>query len=203
MTVIGETVWDEGLIRDCLPEVELINDGELRYKTIDALQRAVPRYFWRVPATTSGRYHNPFARNKHGLWIHTKACLTAYERMVDSYVEQQLITETEADYGRAALLLHDILKYGHEYSEGDSTNYNSDVVTAEWLSYNTDLPSNVIGAVKAHCGPFAKGPAPSNPLEQLVHMADMIGSTKNVTVGLYKPSQKIHQRYPSVPRAEL
>lgn len=186
-----------------LPEVDLIEDEELRDEAVEALGRMVPDYFWEVPATGSGRYHNPFSRRKHGLWVHVKMSLTAYERLVRSYVEQGLLTEEEADMGRVALLLHDTLKYGHSYEAGDSTKPNHDKLAATWVRANTDLPTAVANAIEAHNGPWYEGKEPDTPLEQLVHMADMVASTKNVTAGVYEPAEEIRETYPNLPRAEL
>lgn len=186
-----------------LPEVNLIQDDEIREATLSALGRGVPDYFWEVPATSSGKYHNPFSRRRHGLWIHVKQVFAVYERMVRSYVEQGLITEEEADAGRAAVLTHDMLKYGHGYEDGDGTVKNHDKLAAHWLEHNSELPREAVRAVACHNGPWYSGPAPETPLEQLVHMADMVASTKNATVGVYQPAEEIAERYPNIPRAEL
>lgn len=185
------------------PEVSLIEDDELRDMTTEAIGRMTPDYFWEVPATGSGRYHNPFSRRKHGLWIHVKMTMAAYERLVRSYVEQGLITEREADLGRAAVLLHDNLKYGHSYEDGDSTVSNHDKLAATWIRANTDLPSEVANAVEAHNGNWYDGKSPEEPLEQLVHMADMVASTKNITCGVWKPADEIKERFPNIPRVDL
>lgn len=200
--VVGKR-YAHSTIEERLPEVKLIKDKELRDKTKDALSRMLPEYFWSAPATSSGYYHNPYSRGKHGLWIHVKMAATMYERLVRSYIEQGLITEFEADCGRAAILLHDGLKYGHSYEEGDSTLENHDKMAAAWIRANTNLPSEVADAVAAHNGPWYAGPSPSTPLEQLVHLCDMCASTKNSTTGLYEPHKKIRGRFPSIPRAEL
>lgn len=200
-TLDGEADADE--IRRRLPEIELVDDDEIRTATLDAARRGIPEYFWEVPATGSGRYHNPFARRRHGLWVHVKMVYTAYERMVDSFVQQDRITEREADCGRAAVLLHDMLKYGHAYESGDGTESNHDVLAAHWLRHNTDVPEEVVDCVEAHNGAWYDGTAPSSELQQLVHMADMVASTKNVTCGVYEPADEIAQRYPNLPRASL
>lgn len=203
-STIDGRMRDEEIMRR-LPEIELIEDEEIRKQTRDALARGTPDYFWKVPATSSGYYHNTYSKGKHGLWIHVKMGVTAYERMVRSYVEQGLISEKEADMGRAAMLLHDMLKYGHKYESGDHTRSNHDVMAGMWVGKNTDLPTPVVRAVERHNGPWYDGPTPEpdDHLSQLVHMADMVASTKNATCGLYKPAEEIAERYPDVPRADL
>lgn len=203
-TIDGKMDADE--VRRRFPEVSCINDDEVREQTIDAIARGVPEYFWHVPATGSGKYHNPFSRHKHGLWIHVKMVFSAYERFVNSFEQMDLITAYEADCGRAAVLLHDMLKYGHEYSSGDSSVSNHDKLGAHWLTHNTPLDPAVIACVDSHNGKWYDGMTPryqEEPLEILVHMADMAASTKNGTWGVYEPASEIHQKYPNIPRADL
>jgi hypothetical protein len=195
--------WDEATIRDRFPEVELINDTALRAETIDALRRSTPDYFWEMPASTSGKYHNPFTRMGHGLHIHVKMTLTVYERIVDSWVQLGRISEYEADCGRAALLLHDVLKAGHTYEDGDHSVENHDVLAATWLRHNTELPTEVIDAVAAHNGPWMVGPEPDSELSLLVHTCDMVASDANVTAGVFKPDERLVEKYPSLPQATL
>jgi hypothetical protein len=186
-----------------LPEVRLIDDDDLRDTAIDAIARAAPDYFWEVPATGSGRYHNPLCRQRRGLWIHVKQTFTAYERMVDSYVEQELLDEHERDLGRIAVLCHDLLKYGHSYEDGDSTESNHDELIGFWLAEHTDFDDRAVRACRTHNGPWYDGPEPVTPLERLVHEADMVASTGNITVGVFEPSDEIAEAYPSLPRADL
>lgn len=190
-------------VRRRLPEVSFIEDDDLQAKTLDACGRGIPDYFWDVPATSSGKYHNPYARNEHGLWIHTKMAVTAFQRMRESLERRDMLTDTEADCVVAALLLHDMLKYGHEYSEGDSTASNDDVLSATWVRTNTELPSVVPAAIESHMGPWGEGPEPQTALQEVVHRADMTASTANVTCGVYGPAEEITDKYPDIPRVNV
>lgn len=189
-----------------LPEVLLIEDDELRDETISAIGRGVPEYFWDVPATASGKYHNPYARDRHGLWIHVKMVFTAFERKAESYVRRGVLTEYEVDCVRSAILLHDMLKYGHKYEEGDGTADNHDLLAGQWIRRNTSLPAEVVRGVECHNGPWYSGPTPeygAEPVADIVHMCDMDGSTSNMTCGLYRPADEITDKYPAIPRANL
>lgn len=199
---IGDTLRDGELLQR-LPEIERIEDEELREDTLDALRRILPPYFWSAPATRNGYYHNPLTRNKRGLWLHTKMAFTAYERMVRSYVSQGLLTDYEADVGRAAVLLHDALKYGTKYGIDKDTLDNADKLTGQWIRRNTELPDAVAKCVERHQGDWGSGPAPDDHLEQLVHQSDMLASSKNVTLGVLDPHEKLVELYPSVPQARF
>jgi hypothetical protein len=199
------TVVDTNLsadeVYDRLPEVRCIDDDTLRSETIEAIARGTPDYFWEVEASASKRYHHPFARQTHGLWIHVKMVFTAFERIVDSYTQRDELTDYEADCCRAAILLHDMFKRGVEAE--NSTVGNHDILAATWLRLHTDLPREVYRAVEAHSGPWYQGDEPETTVEELVHVADMIASTSNISCGVYEPHEDITTKYPNIPRADL
>lgn len=201
-TVIDERLHHEDVL-ERFPEIELIDDDDIRDATIDAAARGFPDYFWKAPATGSGYYHHPSARNRYGLWIHTKQVCTVYERLVRSHQEADRITDAEADAGRAACVLHDMFKFGHEYEDGDSAVPNHDLLAGQWLSSHTDVPKATCSAVESHNGAWYDGPPPSSELDQLVHMCDMVASTKNVSVGIYQPADKLVEHYPHLPQAHF
>lgn len=184
------------------PPVTKITDGDVYDETLEALIKHVPKYFFEAPAASSYDFHNPYACGERGLWIHTLMVSTAYERLVDSYVSQGLITELEADYGRSAVLLHDIRKYGDQY-HGQTALKNHDLLAAELVREKTVLPDQVADAIASHMGPWYEGPEPETPLQQLVHQADMAASTKNGTFGIYETPLPIKRLYPSLPGADL
>lgn len=185
-----------------LPPLRLIEDGAVYWPTVDVLQSSVPEYFWEAPAASSYEHHNPYCCGERGLWIHTLMVSAAYERLVDSYVEQELITPYERDLGRAAVLLHDLRKYGDAYEDGDRAAKDHDLQAAV-IVRDSELDDRVADAIAAHMGPWYEGPEPETPLEQLVHQADMAASTKNGTFGVYRKPREISQLYPSLPEAEL
>lgn len=185
-----------------LPPIQLIEEGEIYWLTIDLIQSAVPEYFWTAPAASSFKHHNPFCCGERGLWIHTLMVSAAYERLASSYVEQDLITPYERDLGRAAVLLHDIRKYGEEYEQGEHAARDHDLQAADLIE-SSDLDDRVANAVASHMGPWYEGPEPQTALEKLVHTADMVGSTKNGTFGVYKKPMEISKLYPGLPEADL
>ena len=194
---------DRKEVERAFPPLELIDGWETYYGTIEAIQSGVPEYFWTAPAASSYDYHNPYACGERGLWIHTLMVSTAYEHLVDSWVEQGLIHQHEAELGRAACLLHDLLKHGDSYDEGDTAAKDHDTRMSNLIRERTDLDDRVADAVASHMGPWYDGPEPDTPLQQLVHQADMLASTKNATVGIYKKPHLIGKLYPGLPGADL
>lgn len=186
-----------------LTEYQLIKDDEIRAEVRKALHK-FPDYFWEIPAATTYNHHNPYACDKLGLWIHTKMVCTDYLNRVPSKVARGILTEREADMGLAACILHDSWKAGKPPVKGSTgATRDHDIIAGRFVEQETDLPQEVADAVKSHMGPWYDGPEPVTNLEEIVHMADMGGSSKNSTPGLYSPHSKITDMYPSIPRANF
>lgn len=182
-----------------LPEVGLIKEQSVQDAVIDALATGTPTYFWEAPEKSYSKFHNPFCRGQHGLWIHVKMIATVYERLYDSYEAQGLITAEESDFGRAAALLHDIKKYGDSHHPGKSADKDHDLQAAAFIREETSLPDPVADAVASHMGPWYESPTPETPLEQLVHIADMGGSAAYSTPSVLDPAEELVDAYPDLP----
>lgn len=168
-----------------MPALHQIDSVEIR-EEVTRLTATAPEYFWRVPASTSG-YHHPACQFENGLWIHTLMVCTVLERLIPSYVEQGRITRQEADYARAAAILHDQRKNGPPKAPADTSVSNHDVLMARVIEDDSELPAPIASAVAAHMGPWYDGPVPTTALQKLVHNADMVASTQNVTPKLPAP----------------
>lgn len=190
------------MINDRLREAYLIHDEHVQEETLEAIKK-FPDYFWEVAAASSYRHHNPFSCAKHGLWIHTKMVCTSYIRMVSSDVASGNLTEFEADCGLAACILHDSWKGGKDGNPEGSAVKDHDLIAADFIRDETDLPEMVASAVESHMGPWYAGPEPETRLDKLVHYADMTASTKNGHWGLYKPADELVKHYPSLPQAYI
>lgn len=166
-----------------MPHIQKINDSHVKSEVV-SLTSSSPEYFWEVPASTSG-YHHPICRRKYGLWAHTLMAAASLERLLDSRVEMGLISDMEADYARAAILLHDQRKNGSAIVPESKSVSDHDLKMAKVIRYESDLPSEVADAVSTHMGAWYDGPEPSTELERVVHDADMIASTKSITPKVY------------------
>jgi hypothetical protein len=191
-------------IFDKFRELEIIEEDKIRFETMKVISDA-PDYFWEVPAASSGPYHNPYCRMKYGLWIHTKMVFSSYERIAESWERMGLISDMERDIGRSACLIHDLLKYGvqNEYDGNSGAKQDHDILCADMVDNYTNLPALSTYAINEHMGPWYDGREPSTYLSLLIHTSDMIASSPNITVGVYKPHEKIRRRYPNIPRADL
>jgi putative nucleotidyltransferase with HDIG domain len=178
MLETGHTDLDADEVYRRMPALNLIDDVDLREQTAE-LTASAPRYYWTVPASTSG-FHNPLCRGARGLWAHTLMVSTVLERLADSYVEQGLLTWGDIDMARSAAILHDQRKNGDPESPANSSVSDHDLQMAQVASLQ-GLPSGVVEAIRSHMGAWYDGPEPSSPLEDLVHNADMVASTATIT----------------------
>lgn len=188
------------------PELGLIDDEDVRNETGRLIEEHVQPWFWDAPAASSYKHHSPWCCAKHGLWIHTKMAFTAFHYFAESDLATGRLSEDEADLGRAAILVHDLRKYGEQYYEGKHSDKDHDLQASIIVRKESDLDDRVADAVASHMGADEwgyAGPEPETPLEWLVHRADMAASTKQGTFGVYEPHEDIREMYPAIPRAEL
>lgn len=99
-----------------LRELNGIKNDEIRLFAEKVLEN-VPKYFWEVASSSSGKYHPDFAAGKAGLVRHTKMMYVIFnefignETIIDVYFGRQL-SDMEKDMLIVAILLHDTCKLG-------------------------------------------------------------------------------------------
>lgn len=189
----GDVSRDEAIAR--LPEIEDIQDEELREQVIDVV-REFADYWWTAPAAS--RHHPPEHRARHGLWLHTKRVCTAFERVAKSMVKQGHLTWQDIDMGRAACILHDMYKYGMPPTPVASTSGSHDIVAANWLRNHTSLPDEVCDAVESHNGAWYAGDSPTTHLQQMVHIADLNASDENARYAVKDPHPILTEKFPRI-----
>lgn len=168
-----------------VPALDAISARPVREETALLLADA-PRYFWTAPASTSG-YHNPLCRGRRGLWIHVLMVERVVDRLSDSWVEQDRLSWTEVDLVRSAALLHDLRKNGPPEDPSDSSVSDHDLRAARVVEQESSLPSLVSSSIASHMGPWYDGPEPETAAERLLHTADMIASTEQITPAVLGP----------------
>lgn len=195
----------EDEVRMWLPEIQAVH-GELGDFTLDLFTNHAPEYFWAVRGSKS--YHSPDHRGQHGLVIHQKRAFNAWLRIERMLKELSLIDSFEANCGRAAILVHDVFKYGKEEWMNDEVFYHQYVddefretlvgvpeytdrehgkVAADYIDEHFDVPSEVVRCVLTHNGGYGDDPNPETPLELGHHLADAIGSDQRCQYRAYDP----------------
>jgi hypothetical protein len=174
-----------------LPVIQLISDAKIRTGVAELTAEA-PAYFWRVPAASpDSTHHHPSCREKFGLWRHTLFLIPPLCRLTESRILQDTeFSIYDRDVALAAAILHDQRKRGPHATYRDSATSNHDLEMAATVRGNDKLPDRTADAIASHMGPEKfgyDGPAPSTPLERLIHDVDMLASFK--PIGIEIPEQ--------------
>jgi len=183
MSELDEPPLSEHEVKRRMPSLSLINDDEIRHKTIH-LTKFAPEYFWVRPGSYRG-YHN---EHQHGLWAHTLKLSTVIERLGDSWIEMGHIRPSDIDRVHGAAILHDQLKEGAEKGDDDETRRDHELLMAGRIREHTTLSEPVIRAVESHMGAWFEGPTPRpGSVEDLLHCADMMASSRAITIPVPEP----------------
>lgn len=195
-----DRIEKNGKIREYIIGKRNTKDAELLYKMVDTIKNLkirefvttclvdAPNYFWSIPASRSGHHHPEFALGEGGLLRHVIVALY----LVDELAATFGLTMEEKDMAKAAIAIHDTLKYGIEYQENGPKEWfdmhpymprsyyadNINILTMEQWHY-------IMNAVECHMGNIKKGAwssvkkaKPESDLEMVVHLADYIASRR-------------------------
>lgn len=166
-----------------------------RYKkNAEVLIDMLPDYFFKVPASSTGKYHPSFALNEKGLVRHTKVAVKIAHELLENNCIGYNFKEEEKDLILIALMMHDGLKHG--LTEERYTRFDHPVLMASFIKENKDKTTlteeevNLISSVIAsHMGQFNTNsystvvlPVPNNKNQRFVHMCDYLASRKFLDV---------------------
>lgn len=199
---VRNPVHDEAEVRRRLPEVDAIYDEHIREEVIDYFIDWCPAYFWERPASSSGKYHPPDERDRHGLWLHTKRVFAAYANLSESYVEAGFISDHQRECGKAAALIHDTFQEGWPSAQEDYGT-DHDVLAAEVVAVKTKLPAEVVHLVHRHMGPWGEGHLPHTDNDKLFHLADKSASDSAHTPAVYFPAEELVEAVPDLETIEV
>lgn len=188
---------EEELLRR-LPEIDAIYDEDLRNGVIRTFMKGCPDHFWERPSSSSGKYHSTDEIGKFGNWLHTKRVFAEYCNISESWVEGGWITPYEKECGKAAALLHDMMKYGWPSEQNDHTIRDHDLVAADVAEHIGDMPDEVVRLVEVHMGPWGKGPNPETPAERVFHTADKSAARRENDIGVYFPADELLKEWPDI-----
>lgn len=103
------------------------------------------------------------------------------------------IDEEDLDYGRAAILLHDLYKQGLPPRDEHHTVKDHDRVASRYLGRKTSLPDEVLGCIDSHNGAWNEGKTPETVLERLHHRADYVVSRKSCYYEVPDPCEELEE----------
>lgn len=161
-------------------EITLIEDEFVRTFTEAVLQK-VPKYFWTLPASSTGKYHPPIERGPYGLVWHTKAVCKVGKILLSSK------PEIDSSCALSAMILHDVGRYGLEEKHSSYSLNNHPDVAADLIKSlidpNTDIThenyirvDKIAQAVRSHMGRWGKT-LPQSELDWIVHLADNVAAS--------------------------
>ncbi len=180
-------------------ELEMIKDKELKKFAEYCLVR-LPDYFFKVPASSTGKYHPSYTLGEGGLVRHTKAAI----KIANDLLNLEQYQDLESDLIIFALLFHDGLKKGDP--ESRYTLVQHPILAAEFIWENlkdyvvvNDIPGheifidkidNIQALIKTHMGQWNYDyrskkevlPKPTTEAQKFVHLCDYLASRKYLIV---------------------
>lgn len=177
-------------------ELELIHDKHIR-ETTGKILCHMPAWFMKEGASSTGKYHPKYAQGEGGLYRHTCAAVKIFADIIE--LEQNKDVYYCRDEAIAALILHDMCKYGYEDTPTKYTQFKHPLIVREWLEHlqlqdadivDTNYINAICHLVESHMGQWNTSnyepnivlPKPEHKPQQLVHLADYLASRKYLEV---------------------
>lgn len=160
-------------------ELSYIKNNEILVMTEQAIN-ILPEYFFKIPASSSGKYHPLFSLGEEGLYRHTTFAVGV---AVDLFNIVEF-NQDEKDCIISSLILHDGFKQGRV--SGGHTDKLHPIICANelyklWQNYDNDYKDIIINAIASHMGQWdekGKLPKPVSKLDKFVHTCDYLASRK-------------------------
>ena len=175
-------------------EINYIKDKG-KQEDIKYLINLIPDYFFRIPASSTGKYHPKFASTEHGLLKHTKVAVRiAY----DLFETVNNFTDSDKDLIIMALIMHDSVKKGlveEEYTRFDHPLLASKLImeNAKNLVSSIDDVRKLCMMVESHMGKWNTNkyckevlPLPKDEYQRFVHRCDYLASRSYINVKFLK-----------------
>lgn len=180
-------------IKELQTEINYIKNKKYQ-DNLKILIELLPDYFFRVPASSTGKYHPKFTLGDGGLLRHTKAVAKIAYELYNNESITGCFNQNEKDLMMVGIILHDGLKHGINYNE--YVVFDHPLVMCEYIKDNKNkltLTDNeiefLINVISSHMGPWTvdyKGneilPKPVNKYQKFVHMCDYIASRKFLNI---------------------
>lgn len=169
--------------------LQFIKDKQIKDLIVKILSMA-PKYFWRIPSSSSGKWHPSDEDKVGGKVLHTKRSVyIAYH-----LARMEELNELEKDLLIGAMIVHDICCQGSEDEASSTTMPEHGLLVQKKTKSLRDSPyyAEIMAIVQAHMGHW--GPVkPKKKLEKLAHMADYISSRKAVKIDIDQAIEEIHE----------
>ena len=155
----------------------------------------LPDYFFKVAASSTGKYHPAFSLGDGGLLRHTKVAVRiGYELLSDPCIGDKY-TSREKDLMLIALTMHDGVKHGipeEKYTRADHPLLASKLIkeNRDKLAMKDEAVEFICSVIESHMGPWNTHPytkeeilpIPKDKYQNFVHMCDYLASRKFLDV---------------------
>lgn len=174
-------------------EIDLIKNEELKKFAKYCMER-VPEYFFKVAASSTGKYHPAYTLGEGGLVRHVKAAVKIAESLLELEQNKHLNHDTII----FALIFHDCLKHGKEdsgHTEFLHPELADDFIWNLYLDYpeckklSEIQIEDICDCIATHMGEWNTNKysieellKPTTYEEKFVHMCDFLASRKFITV---------------------
>lgn len=170
----------------------MVETESIKEAFIDAVEN-LPDYFFRVAASSTGKYHPAYSLGDGGLVRHTKAAVKiAFDLLSREYYKNHF-TQSERDCVIVALTLHDGWKHGMDgsnYTTADHPNVAADWFEQRASGITAEESALIAKLIRSHMGEWNTAPRskkeimpkPDDELTMFVHMCDYLASRKWLTV---------------------
>jgi 23S rRNA maturation-related 3'-5' exoribonuclease YhaM len=179
-------------------ELSCIKNESIKQFTINALNK-LPKYFFSVPASSTGKYHPAYALGDGGLVRHTQAAVRIAVELFR--VDMFQYNEDEKDMIITSLILHDGCKSGLNHSQYSVAEHP--LVVAKFIrdteEINNCVDENTLNTIttciESHMGQWTKDyktkrdvlPLPKTKMQRFVHLCDYLASRKCLEVNFEVP----------------
>ena len=166
-------------------ELSYIKDENIR-KSTEVVLDLLPDYFYKIPASSTGKYHPMYATGDAGLVRHVKAAVRFAYELFDAFTYD----DKTKDLILMAIIIHDGLKKG--LNEEQYTAFDHPLLIGNFLKNNKDKLflsdeelERVVKMDASHMGKWntKEGldivlPIPKTSEEKFVHLCDYLASRK-------------------------
>ena len=155
----------------------------------------IPKYFYEVGASSTGKYHPKYALGELGLARHTIALCRIMNHLFELDCIKRGFDSRERDLMRTAGLMHDSRKSGtqEEYENSKWTKFDHPLLAAEVVRGVSGLSKQeielVASTIETHMGQWCTDsrsstrlPTPQNKYQILLHVCDYLASRKDIEV---------------------
>lgn len=173
---------------------DAVKDNNVRM-FMEQCVNTIPNYWFKAPASSSGKFHPKYALGEGGLMRHTLGILHFVNRLRENNMYRDQFTEREFDLLCVACLMHDSRKSGsdEDYVNSQRTRFDHPLLAANVIrSIDTEYVSEdekeiVASAVEAHMGQWNKKdgvtlPLPITKYQKFVHLVDYLASMRDCEI---------------------